>query len=86
MGVLTKRDIDWLIDEFRHVFATKDEFTKRFDWIAEMLDKQSGNLQSIETEVTFIRGLLDQKEPDKELLLKRVERLEKNLHLQPLAN
>jgi len=88
MGMLTKRDIDWLKSELVPALsdALKKDVSERLDWIATTLDTQSGNLSSMQTEITLIRGLLDQKDQDKEQLLKRVTRLEKNVHLPPVAD
>jgi len=86
--MLTKRDIDWLKDEFASAVAdrVKKDLSDRLDWIATMLDKQAGNLQSIDTEITLIRGSLDKKDSNKELLAKRVRRVESHLHLPPFAD
>ncbi|HCM82127.1 TPA: hypothetical protein DIS60_02075 [Patescibacteria group bacterium] len=86
--MLTKRDIDWLKSELVPALSdqVKKDLSERLDWIATMLDKQSGNLQSIQTEIALIRGSLDQKDLNKEQLIKRVTRLEKNLHLPPFAD
>lgn len=86
--MLTKTDINWLKSELVPALSdqVKKDLSKRLDWITTMLDKQSGNLSSIQTEITLIRGLLDQKDLDKDLLNKRIERLEKNLRLPPLAD
>jgi len=88
MGMLIKRDIDWLKSELVPALSdqVKKDLSERLDWIATMLDKQAGNLQSIDTEITLIRGSLDKKDSNKELLTKRVERLEKNLNLPPFAD
>ena len=54
--MLTKKDIDWLKSELVPALSgqVKKDLSKRLDWIETMLDKQSGNIQSIETELTRI--------------------------------
>lgn len=81
--MLTKKDIDWLKSELVPALSgqVKKDLSKRLDWIASMLDKQSGNLQSIETELTLIRGSLETHTTDRSTLIKRIEKIEKHLHL-----
>ena len=54
--MLTKKDIDWLKSDLVPAVSgqVKKDLSERLDWIATMLDKQSGNLHSIETEITRI--------------------------------
>ena len=53
--MLTKTDIDWLKADLVPALSeqVKKDLSVRLDWIITMLDKQAGNLQSIETEVTL---------------------------------
>jgi hypothetical protein len=85
--MLTKADIDWLKSELVPALSgqVKKDLSKRLDWIATMLDKQSGNLQSIETELTLIRGSLETHTTDHSTLIKRIEKVEKHLHLPAAA-
>ncbi|MCX6793583.1 MAG: hypothetical protein NTY06_00575 [Candidatus Gottesmanbacteria bacterium] len=85
--MLTKADIDWLKSELVPALSgqVKKDLSERLDWIATMLDKQSGNLQSIETELTLIRGSLETHTTDHSTLIKRIEKVEKHLHLTAAA-
>jgi len=81
--MLTKNDIDWLKSELVPSLSeqVKKDLSERLDWIATMLDKQSGNLQSIETELTLIRGSLETHTANHSTLVKRIVNIEKHLHL-----
>ena len=85
---LTYSDIEWLKSELVPAMAdrVKSDLSQRLDWIITMLDKQAGKLQSIETELTLIRGALETNSTNLESLTKRVENLEKNVHITPLAD
>lgn len=85
--MLTKKDIDWLESELVPALSgqVKKDLSKRPDSIATMLDKQSGNLQSIETELTLIRGSLETHTADQSTLIKRIEKVEKRLHIPAAA-
>ena len=86
--MLTNCDIDWLKRELIPALSdqVKKDISTRLDWISTMLDKQSGNLSAIQTELTLIRGSLDESDVTKGQLVKRIERLEKNLHLPPVIS
>lgn len=81
--MLTKADIDLLKSELIPAVSEqiKKDLTARLDWIATMLDKQSGNLQSVETELTIIRGMLESDTSDVSALKTRVGKVEKHLNL-----
>jgi len=81
--MLTKVDIDRLKSELVPALSTqvKKDLSERLDWIATMLDKQAGNLQSIETELTLIRASLETNTTDQSTLIKRVEKVEKHLNI-----
>ncbi len=64
----------------------KKDISARLDRIVTMLDKQSGNLQSIEKELTLIRASLDTNDTNQSSLEKRVKDLEKHAKLFPLAS
>jgi len=53
--MLTKADIDWLKSELVPALSEQvnKNLSKRLEWIITMLDKQSGNLQSIEKHLKF---------------------------------
>lgn len=76
---LTLSDIEWLKSELVPALAdqVKKDISERLDWIVTILDKQAGNLQSIETELTLIRGAVESNSTNLESLTKRVENLEK---------
>lgn len=86
--MLTKTDIDWMKSVLVPALSeqVKKDLSSKLDWIVTMLDKQAGNLQSIETEVTLIRASLETNTTDQSTLEKRVENLEKNAKLLPLAS
>lgn len=86
--MLTKGDIDWMKSELVPALSeqVKKDISARLDWIVTMLDKQSGNLQSIEKELTLIRASLDTNDTNQSSLEKRVEDLEKHAKLLPLAS
>jgi len=86
--MLTKRDIDWLKSELIPALSdrVKKDLSDRLDWISSMLDKQSGNLAAIQTELTFISAPIDGIDTDKSQIKKRIERMEKKLTLPPLAD
>jgi len=86
--MLTKGDIDWLKSELVPALSeqVKKDLSTRLDWIAAILDKQAGNLQSIETEVTLIRTSLETNATNQSSLEKRVENLEKHAKLHSFSN
>ncbi|MFH1533480.1 MAG: hypothetical protein ABID64_00940 [Nitrospirota bacterium] len=86
--MLTKGDIDWMKSELVPALSeqVKKDISVRLDWIVTMLDKQSGNLQSIEKELTLIRASLDTNDENQSSVEKRVENLEKHAKLLPLAS
>lgn len=85
--MLTKTDIDWLKSELVPALSeqVKKDLSVRLDWIATMLDKQTGNLQSIETELTLIRGSIESDSTDQTALITRIEEIEKHLNI-PVAS
>lgn len=80
--MLTKADIDWLKSELVPALSArvKKDLSTRLDWIVTILDKQSGNLRSIETELTLMRESIESNSADQTTLIKRVEKVEKHLH------
>lgn len=86
--MLTKTDIDWLKSDLVPALSeqVKKDLSVRLDWIITMLDKQAGNLQSIETEVTLIRASLETDTTNQSLLEKRVKNLEKNVRITPRSD
>lgn len=86
--MLTKADIDSLKSDLVPALSeqVKKDLSVRLDWIITMLDKQAGNLQSIETEVTLIRASLETDTTNQSLLEKRVKNLEKNVHITPRSD
>ena len=81
--MLTKADIDWLKAELVPAISdqVKKDLSARLDWIATILDKQTGNIQSIETELTLIRGAIESNSTDQSALKNRIERVEKHLNI-----
>lgn len=86
--MLTKADIDSLKLDLVPALSeqVKKDLSVRLDWIITMLDKQAGNLQSIETEVTLIRASLETDTTNQSLLEKRVKNLEKNVRITPRSD
>lgn len=82
---LTLADIDWLKSELVPALSeqVKKDLEIRLDWIKTMLDKQSGNLQSIETELTLIRASIESDSTDLTGLRTRIEALEKHARITP---
>lgn len=86
--MLTKKDIDWLKSELVPALSdqVKKDVYERLDWVAMMLDKQSGNLQSIQTELALIRGSLDTSDVASEKIKRRIDRIEKKLTLPSIVD
>jgi len=86
--MLTKTDIDWMKSELVPALSeqVKKDLSSKLDWIVTMLDKQSGNLAAIEKELTLIRASLDTNDENQSTLEKRIENLEKQAKLLPIAN
>ncbi len=86
--MLTKKDIDWLKSELVPALSdqVKKDLHERLDWVAMMLDKQSGNLQSIQTELALIRGSLDTSDVASEKIKRRIDRIEKKLALPSIVD
>lgn len=86
--MLTKADIDWMKSEIVPALSdqVKKDVSTKLDWIATMLDKQSGNLQSIQTEIVLIRGLLETNASDQKMLKKHVSTLEQKLQMKPAVS
>lgn len=76
---LTLADINWLIDSMKLVFPTKAESTDKLDLINEKLDTFIGEIKTKREEQTLHSGNHDR-------IDKRLERLEKNANLLPLAD
>lgn len=77
--LLTKPDIDWLIDSMKIVFPTKEESTDKFDKVMQKLDKFVGDIEAKRETQELHQGQHDQVD-------KRIGRVEKTLHLQPLVD
>lgn len=77
--LLTKADINWLIDSMKLVFPTKEESTRKFDRVMEKLDTFVGELRTKRTEQTLHDG-------DHERIDQRLTRLEKRAGLSPVAD
>ena len=54
--MLTKGDIDWLIDSMKLIFATRDETIKKLDMVNEKLDTFIGDIKSKREEQTLHTG------------------------------
>jgi len=77
--MLTKGDIDWLIDSMKLIFATRDETIKKLDMVNEKLDTFIGDIKSKREEQTLHTG-------DHQRIDLRISRLEKHAKLMPLAD
>lgn len=56
MAILTKVDIDWLIESMKLVFPTKEETTGKMNEISEKLDTFIGEIQTRRSEQTLHAG------------------------------
>lgn len=77
--MLTKGDIDWLIDSMKRQFASKDELQTLKSDIFEKLDKFLGDIKAKREEQTLHTG-------DHQRIDLRISRLEKHVKLMPLAD
>jgi len=78
-GILTKIDIDWLIDSMKVVFPTKEETTVKYDKVMEKLDKFVGDMK-------YKREAQELHTGDHQRIDKRVTRVESHLNLPPFAD
>lgn len=51
--LLTKPDIDWLINSMKLIFATRDEVSKKFDDVSKKLDTFIGEIKTRREEQTL---------------------------------
>lgn len=70
---LTLADINWLLDSFKRIFVTKDEFKKYTDKVLEKLDLFVGDIKTKREEQTLHENKHDEIE-------ERVSKIEKHLH------
>ena len=77
--LLTKPDIDWLIDSMKIVFPTKEESTDKFDKVMQKLDKFVGDIEAKRETQELHQSQHDRAD-------KRLERVENKLHLPPLVD
>jgi len=75
--MLTKVDIDWLIEEMKRVFPTKEETIEKMNDINTKLDTFVGEIKNT-------RELQELHANEHVHITKRFERIEKHSHITPL--
>lgn len=77
--ILSKVDIDWLIESIKIVFPTKDESIKKMNEINNKLDTFIGEIKARREEQILHDG-------SHQRVDKRLIRLENHAHLQPIVD
>jgi len=77
--MLTKADIDWIINEMKRVFPTKKDTVDKMDEISAKLDTFVGEIKNT-------REVQELHTKDHARITKRFERIEKHIRISPLTD